>query len=109
MRLNVRHVLLGHHGQQLAHRLDLRYLSPSVVSGKRAPYPDLTVRVNGQEVTPFETYDRFLDLTLDPGEHHIELRASLSPLRPLLIGISIALFLLGVSLSRREIRDHRPQ
>jgi hypothetical protein len=40
---------------------------------------------------------------------YIVMRASLSPLRQLLIGTSIALFLLGVSLSRREIRDHRPQ
>ena len=166
---NVRDVLPCHHSQQLAHWLDLRYDSPSVVSGKRPAfpqeifhsaqndsnlddavqslfldfpprgrqlshratgssvnldvsiseacfarlsysyYPYLVVRVHGQEVLPFETYDRFLDLVLNPGEHHIEMRASLSSLRQLLIGTSIALFLLGISLSRREIRDHRRQ
>ncbi len=211
MLLNVRHVLLGHHSQQLPHWLHMRYDSPIVVSGKRSPfpqevfdsaqndgsldravqtlfldsappprgrqwykvywllqnmgirldqasaeqiftleqnpeqdlgtqptvavlshrvtgssvdlrvaiseacfarlsyayYPYLTLRVDGQAVTPFETYDRFLGLALDPGEHHIELRASLSPLRQLLIDTSIALFLLGVSLSLREIRGRR--
>ena len=135
---NVRHVLLCHHSQQLAHWLDVCYDSPSVVSGKpsvfpqeifdsaqndsnlddtvqsffldfpprgrqlshRATdssvnldvsiskacfarlsysyYPYLIVRVHGQEVMPFETYDSFLDLVLNPGEHHIEVRASLS-------------------------------
>lgn len=44
-------------------------------------YPDLEVRVNGEQVWPWRTAGHFMALRLPAGEHHIEIRARLSPLR----------------------------
>jgi hypothetical protein len=60
-------------------------------------YPFLEVTVDGREVAPLQTADRFIVVPLEAGTHDIELAARLSPLRQALLGLDIAL-LIGLGL-----------
>ncbi|MBM3279027.1 MAG: hypothetical protein FJY95_13225 [Candidatus Handelsmanbacteria bacterium] len=89
-------------------RLRLRLDGPAYVRLAYAYYPHLAVEVDGRSVEPFETVDHFLALRLDAGEHDIELRPLLSPLRRGLLLLDLLLLGVGTWLWIRDRRNHRP-
>jgi hypothetical protein len=60
-----------------------------------AHYPYLRVTVNGRNVEPLRTSDRFIALKLEAGEHNIVLEPYLSPLRKSLLILNICLVAAG--------------
>jgi hypothetical protein len=70
-----------------------------------AYFPYLRVEVDGKQVSPLQTADRFIGLRLGPGEHWITLVPYLSPLRRWLLALDGVLLLAGIWIWRRERRQ----
>ena len=81
--------LLSHHVYNQRVVLSLRVSDPCYARLAYAYYPYLEVRVNGVQVEPLVTADRFIALQLDKGEHVIVLEPFLSPLRKGLLWLDL--------------------
>jgi len=67
-----------------------------------AYYPYLRIRINGEDVTPLETADRYIALKVTQGEHHITIEAFRSPLRRALLFLDLGILLIsGIVLYRQ--------
>ena len=97
--------VLGHRVWNQRVELDVRVSQDSFARLAYAFYPYLRVRVDGEEVTPFQTAGRFIALRLDRGDHQIVLTPFLSPLRKGLLAMELVLMALvaGVWIRRRRM------
>lgn len=69
-----------------------------------AYYPYLSVTVNGNRVAPYQTAGSFIALRLSEGEHRIVLEPVLSPLRRVMLGLSLAIVAAWLSYFGWRIR-----
>lgn len=76
--------------------LRLRLSAPAYVRLAYGYYPYLRVRVDGQEVVPLQTVERFIALRLEAGEHRIALEPRLSPLRRFFLLLDMGLLIAAV-------------
>jgi len=72
-----------------------------------AYFPYLHVYLDGQEVSPLQTSDRFIALRLEAGEHSILLEPRLSPLRRFLLLLDGAFLVAAIWVWVREGRRGR--
>ena len=90
-------------------RVEIRLRTTSACYARLAYafYPYLEVRVDGQQVAAMKTAAGAIALPLSPGEHRIVLEPRLSPIRRLLLGVTLTLLAAPVcaSLSIRSRRD----
>jgi hypothetical protein len=70
-----------------------------------AYFPNLTIRVNGEDVDAMRSSGGFLVLPLEPGENRIEIAARLSPLRRVLLALDLLIALGTVWFTKRERRS----
>jgi hypothetical protein len=70
-----------------------------------AHYPYLRITVDGKDVEPLRTADRFIALKLEAGEHNIVLEPYLSPLRKSLLILNICLVAAGALWICRSRRN----
>ena len=75
--------------------LDLHVTDPCYARLAYTYFPSQEVLVNGRLVTPLRTAGGFLCLPLESGSNRIVLQARLSPLRRALLGLDLALLVLG--------------
>jgi len=90
------------YGQRVS--LQVRTDRPSFARLAYAYFPFLEITVDGQPTPFMQTAGRFIALELDAGEHTIEIKARISPLRRNLLIFSVALLLGAAFLIRRERR-----
>ena len=84
--------------------LQVRVDRPCFARLAYAYFPFLEISLDGHPIPFLQTAGRFIAIELEAGEHVIEIRAKLSPLRRSILALAAALVLLGSTLIYRQWR-----